>query len=107
MLKILLPAEGDESGSEGVWVKRVSANTGEINNLPFLSRKYKFGDIIEFDPKTNEAVQLVRDGGYSPTRIITYRCRFEDEKKRLETEGYIIEGICVGFVAVTKYLGKH
>jgi len=102
MLKILIPLQHDELSYEGVWVKELSANTGEINNLPVYTREYKFRDIIEFAPETNRAIRVVEDGGYTSTQIVRYEGRFKDEKAKWEAEGYVIEGMGRGRLAVTR-----
>jgi hypothetical protein len=101
-IKILLPLQHDELSYEGVWVKELSDNTGEINNLPVFTREYKFGDVIEFDPITYKAMRLVRDGGYTPAKTIEYEGTFTDAKAKWEANGYVIEGIGHGKLAVTK-----
>lgn len=102
IIKILLPLQHEELSYEGVWVKELCGNIGEINNLPVFTREYKFGDVIEFDPVTYKAMQVIRDGGYTPTEIIGYRDRFADEKTKWEAEGYVVEGIEKGKVAITR-----
>jgi CTP-dependent riboflavin kinase len=47
-------------------------------------------------------MQVIRDGGYMPTEIISYRNSFADEKARLEADGYVIEGIGEGRLAITR-----
>jgi hypothetical protein len=92
---------------EGVWVKELSENTGEINNVPIFTRKYKFGDIIEFDPETGEAVRVVQDGGYAPTGMVKYEGDFQAERKRWEAQGYIVEGWLPGVLGVTRKRAKQ
>lgn len=87
---------------EGVWVKELSDNTGEINNLPVFTRQYKFADVIEFDPMTHRAIRLVRDSGYTPTEIVEYKGRFRNAKAKWEAECYVVEGIGRGKLAVAK-----
>jgi hypothetical protein len=87
---------------EGVWVKELSQNTGEINNLPIFTRKYKFGDIIEFNPESGEAIRLVHDGGYTPTETVKYEGDFQAERERREAQGYIVEGWSPGVLGMTR-----
>jgi hypothetical protein len=102
MKKVFLPTQHEEIGYEAVWVKELSPNTGEIDNLPVFAREYKFRDIIEYDPGTSTAIRIVNDGGYTPTEIIRYSGKFQDEKVRREAEGYCIEGWQPGIMAITK-----
>lgn len=83
-------------------MKELCGNIGEINNPPVFTREYKFGDLIEFDPVTYKAMQVIRDGEYTPTEIIAYKDRFADVKARLESDGYIVEGIEEGKLAITR-----
>jgi hypothetical protein len=100
-ISIKLPLKSEFS-YEGVWVKELSENTGEINNLPIFTRKYKFGDIIEFNSESGEAVRLVQDGGYTPTEMVKYERDFQAERERWETQGYIVEGWLPGVLGVTR-----
>jgi len=102
MIKILIPLQHEQFDYEGVWVKELSQNTGEINNLPVYTKEYKFGDIIEFDPQTSKAIRVVQHGGYTPTQIVKYEGQFADAKLKWEDEGYVIEGMGQGRLAVTK-----
>jgi hypothetical protein len=101
-IKILLPLQHEELSYEGVWVKELSDNTGEINNLPVYTRKYKFADVIEFDPVTCKALRVVRDGGYTPAETIEYNGRFADEKAKWEAKGYVVEGVGEGKLGVAR-----
>ena len=87
---------------EGVWVKELADNIGEINNFPVFTSEYKFGDVIEFDPVTYRATRLIKDGGYTPTEIVEYSGRFAEAKAGWEASGYVVEGISEERLAVTK-----
>jgi len=102
MICVDLPLE--DGSCEKVWVKRLSKNTGEINNIPFLSQNYKYKDIIEFDPLTLDATRVVKDGGYTPTKIVEYKGNFMKVRAEWEAKGYEIEGVVPGILAVTKRL---
>jgi len=89
---------------EGVWVKELSDNTGEINNLPFFNSEYKFRDIVEFDPETGKVVKLIRDGGYTPTKLLKYNGDYQRERAKWEAKGYEVEGFQQGLMGVTRRL---
>jgi hypothetical protein len=101
-IKILLPLEHEELSYEGVWIKELTGNTGEINNIPLYTKEYKFADIIEFDPQTHKVIRLLQDGGYTPAETVEYNGRFADEKAKWEAKGYVIEGIATGKLAVAR-----
>jgi hypothetical protein len=102
MMKILLPVQSGGIGYEGVWVEELSSNIGKIDNLPVFSQQYKYGDTIKFDPVTCKAICVIREGGYTPTEIVQYKGKFEDEKAKWESAGYIIEGWQPGVMAIAK-----
>lgn len=107
IIKILIPLQHEELSYEGVWVRELSCNTGEVNNLPVFAREYKFGDIIEFAPETSKAIRVIQHGGYAPTDVIEYAGEFADEKAKWEAEGYVVEGVCTGKLAVAKKYTEH
>lgn len=67
-----------------------------------FSKEYKFGDIIEFDRETGEAIRVIEDGGYAPTQIVRYEGKFQDEKANWEGKGYEVEGMGKGILAVAR-----
>ncbi len=87
---------------EGIWVKELSENTGEINNIPFFTKEYKFGDVIEFDLKSKEVKRLIQDGGYTPTEMVRYKGGFQAERRKWEACGYEVEGYSLGIMGVTR-----
>ena len=87
---------------EGVWVKQIANNIGEINNLSVFTSEYKFGDVVEFDPVTYRAMRLLNDGGYISTEMVEYSGSFTDAKAKWDAKGYLTEGISKGRLAVTK-----
>jgi len=104
MICVDLPLE--DGSCEKVWVKRRSYNTGEINNLPFLTKVYKYKDVIEFDPQTLNAIRVVKDGGYAPTQLVRYKGGFSEAKAEWEAKGYEVEGMVLGILAVARKFTK-
>ena len=100
--KILLPLRHEELSYEGVWVRELAENSGEINNLPVFTREYKFGDVIKFNPITGKVMWVVEDGGYIPTEIVEHSGSFADAKAKWEAKGYVVEGIGRERLAVAK-----
>ena len=100
MICVDLPLK--DGSCEKVWLRRLSRNTGEIDNIPFLTRDYKYKDVIEFNPLTLDAIKVISDGGYTPTEIIKYTDGFDNAKAEWEAKGYEIEGVMLGVLAVTK-----
>ena len=93
IIKILLHLQHEELSYEGVWVKELAENIGEINNLPVFTSEYKFSDVIEFDLVTFKATRLIKNGGYTPTEIVEYSGSFAEDKAKWEASGYVVEAI--------------
>ncbi|PIU14100.1 MAG: hypothetical protein COT21_01155 [Hadesarchaea archaeon CG08_land_8_20_14_0_20_51_8] len=102
LVKIKLRVEPAEIISfESVWVRKVTHNIGEICNLPLFAENYKYKDLIEFDPETREALDVIKDGGYYPTELKRYKGTFSAAKTKWETKGYIVEGFAPGILGLS------
>ncbi|MEO0092982.1 MAG: DUF4265 domain-containing protein [candidate division WOR-3 bacterium] len=86
---------------ETLWVRCLSANTGEINNIPIFTKRFKYGDVVEYDSKTFEVKKLISNGGYTKTKFAKYEGDPEPTIEKLMDDGYIVE-LWQGLLAVTK-----
>lgn len=102
MIKVKLPLRYKCLNGENVWVKSLSNDTGEISNLPFLATKYKYKDVIKFDPDTWEFLEKVADGGFTRTKVYEYTGDFSEEKAYWESKGYIVESFTPGMLGISR-----
>ncbi|MEO0114026.1 MAG: DUF4265 domain-containing protein [candidate division WOR-3 bacterium] len=86
---------------ETLWVRCLSENTGVINNIPIFTKRFKYGDVVEFDPETFEVKKLISDGGHATTKFVKYEGDPEPIIEKLKNDGYIVE-LWQGLLAVTK-----
>ncbi len=64
MIKINLPLKHFKNlSSESVWALRFGKNIAQICNIPFLAAKFKYGDLVEFDPESFKVLRIIEDGG--------------------------------------------
>jgi len=101
MIKIGLPTK-EKNITEWVWARRINDRIAEIRSLPYLSSAFKYKDLVEFNPKTNEVGKVIFDGGYVKTQAYTYTGDFANEKGYWESWGYIVEGVKEGIMSVTR-----
>jgi len=102
MIKVKLPFKCGCLNGETVWVNPLGHDTGEIRNLPFCATKYKYRDIIKFNPDTWEVLEKVADGGFTRTRVHEYTGNFFEEKAYWESKGYVVEGFAPGILGVSR-----
>lgn len=86
---------------ETLWLKLLSNTTGRIANIPIYTKKFKYDDVVEFDPKTMEVKRLIFDGGYTQTKFAKYEGNPETAIKELGDKGYIVE-LWQGHLAVAR-----
>ena len=106
MIKVKLPFRYKCLDGENVWIKPLSYDTGEIANLPFFATKYKYKDVIKFDPTTGKLLEKIADGGYTRSKVYEYVGDFSEEKAYWESKGYIVEGFAPGILGVSRRRSK-
>ncbi len=106
MIKVTLPFEDKYLSGENVWVKPLGGDTGEINNLPVFATKYRYKDIIRFDPNTWDFIEKVADGGFTRTKVHEYTGKFSEEKAYWESKGYVVESFAPGVLGVSRRRSK-
>ncbi|MBC7263469.1 MAG: hypothetical protein H5T64_03815 [Chloroflexi bacterium] len=102
MIKVKLPFKHKCFDGENVWVKPLSEDIGEICNLPYFAIKFKYKDVIRFDPETGEFAEKVADGGFTRTKFYQYKGRFSKERTYWESRGYVVENFLPGILGVTR-----
>lgn len=102
MIKIKLPFKYKCFDGETVWVKPLGNNIGEISNLPLFATRYKYKDLVKFDPKTWKVREKIADGGYTRTKVCEYTGNFFEEKAYWESKGYIVEGLAPGALGISR-----
>lgn len=100
LLKVYLT---DRSGNrEGVWLQPTGHNAGEILNLPVVVRRYKYMDIVEYDPDSKVVRRLVQDGGYTRTKFVGYEGESRIAIQDWLNRGYMVEHLTPESLGLTR-----
>jgi len=102
MVKVRLPFRYRCFDGENVWVHLLGPDIGEIANIPVFATRYKYRDVIRFDPDTWEFLGKVDDGGFTRTRLYEYTGDFDQEKARWESKGYVVESLAPKIFALSR-----
>ncbi len=100
MVKGKVPLD-DVYAGETVWCEVLGPDLGAIKNLPVFATKYKFRDVVRFNPLTFDCIEVVADGGYTRTKLYEYTGDLASEKTLWEAEGCVVEGLRKGLLAVS------
>lgn len=105
-IKVHVTYAGREPAGEWLWARPVGPKAAKVCNIPFGTRAFTLGDLVEIDEQ-NEIVRVLERG--ARTRHASYpregseeqvRERFATLRDRLGRFGIVVEGIDFGLVAL-------
>ncbi|OGP70280.1 MAG: hypothetical protein A2W09_08180 [Deltaproteobacteria bacterium RBG_16_50_11] len=91
MVKVKIPVRLRGISFENVWAEQLTDGIARIKNIPCYSSKYKYMDVVSFDPETLIIQYMVVEGGYTRPRYIQSTRDPQLELEYWFDKGYLIE----------------